>query len=160
MGQSDPRQLGRSTDAHVSNAAIGSRKCCIRAHTCYLSSEGGEERQSRLPCVRCVQRVFRKSATPSRASNDPNAPSGERRQVTALFVDMVGFTAISERLGAEGTFALIQPIYELMARVVREQGGSVKDFTGDGVMALFGAPMLWKTHRCGPAAQDWQYMSA
>ena len=71
---------------------------------------------------------------------DPAAPSGERRQVTALFADMVGFTAISERLGEEGTFALIQPIYELMASAVREQGGSVKDFTGDGIMALFGVP--------------------
>jgi class 3 adenylate cyclase len=71
---------------------------------------------------------------------DPAPPSGERRQVTALFADMVGFTAISERLGEEGTFALIQPIYELMASAVREQGGSVKDFTGDGIMALFGVP--------------------
>ena len=53
---------------------------------------------------------------------------------------MVGFTAISERLGEEGTFALIQPIYELMAGAVKEQGGSVKDFTGDGIMALFGVP--------------------
>ena len=74
-------------------------------------------------------------ATPT----DPNAPSGERRQVTALFADMVGFTAISERVGEEGTFALIQPIYELMAGAVREQGGSVTDFFGDGIMALFGA---------------------
>src|SRR5580658_9264136 len=73
-------------------------------------------------------------------STKPTAPSGERRQVTALFADMVGFTAISERLGEEGTFALIQPIYELMARAAREQGGSVKDFTGDGIMALFGVP--------------------
>ena len=71
---------------------------------------------------------------------DPPAPSGERRQVTALFADMVGFTAISERLGEEGTFALIHPIYEMMTRSVREQGGSVKDFTGDGIMALFGVP--------------------
>jgi class 3 adenylate cyclase len=54
----------------------------------------------------------------------PTAPSGERRQVTVLFADMVGFTAISERLGEEGTFALIQPIYELMAGAVKEQGGS------------------------------------
>jgi class 3 adenylate cyclase len=60
--------------------------------------------------------------------------------VTTLFADTVGFTAIAERLGEEGTFALIQPIYELMAGAVKEQGGSVKDFTGDGVMALFGAP--------------------
>ena len=71
---------------------------------------------------------------------DLTAPSAERRQVTALFLDMVGFTAISEPLGEEGTFALIQPIYELMARAVREQGGSVKDFTGDSIMALFGVP--------------------
>ena len=70
----------------------------------------------------------------------PASPSGERRHVTALFADMVGFTAISERLGEEGTFALIQPIYELMASAVREQGGSVKDFAGDGIMALFGVP--------------------
>jgi class 3 adenylate cyclase len=73
-------------------------------------------------------------------STGPAVPSGERRQVTVLFADMVGFTAISERLGEEGTFALIQPIYELMAGAVKEQGGSVKDFTGDGIMALFGAP--------------------
>jgi class 3 adenylate cyclase len=71
---------------------------------------------------------------------EPAAPWGERRQVTALFADMVGFTAISERLGEEGVFALIQPLYQMMAGAVREQGGSVKDFTGDGIMALFGVP--------------------
>jgi class 3 adenylate cyclase len=47
---------------------------------------------------------------------------------------------VSEGLGEEDTFALIQPIYQMMASAVREQGGSVKDFTGDGIMALFGAP--------------------
>jgi class 3 adenylate cyclase len=82
-----------------------------------------------------LSRVGDPVATPT----DPSAPSGERRQVTALFADMVGFTAISERVGEEGTFALIQPIYELMAGAVREQGGSVTDFLGDGIMALFGA---------------------
>lgn len=72
--------------------------------------------------------------------SEPAKPSGERRQVTVLFADMVGFTAVAERLGEEDTYALIQPIYELMAGAVREQGGSVKDFTGDGIMALFGVP--------------------
>ena len=44
----------------------------------------------------------------------PSAPanlSGERRQVTVLFADMEGFTAIAEQLGEEATYALIQPIY-------------------------------------------------
>jgi class 3 adenylate cyclase len=76
---------------------------------------------------------------PVTTATDPNAPSAERRQITVLFADMVGFTAISERLGEEGTFGLIQPIYELLAGAVKEQGGSVKDFFGDGAMALFGA---------------------
>jgi class 3 adenylate cyclase len=59
-------------------------------------------------------------------------PIGRRRQATVLFADMVGFTAISERLCEEGTFVLVQPIYELLEAAVRAQGGSVRDFTGDG----------------------------
>ncbi len=107
---------------------------------CYRSS--GERRRAltgtdekRFNSLGSIQ-VSDARATPANSA----APSGERRQVTALFADMVGFTAISERLGEEGTFALIQPIYDLMTRAVREQGGSVKDFTGDEIMALFGAP--------------------
>src|SRR5216684_7240460 len=73
-------------------------------------------------------------------AREPAKASGERRQTTVLFADMAGFTAISERLGEEDTYTLIQPIYELMAAAVQEQGGTVKDFTGDGIMALFGVP--------------------
>ena len=80
------------------------------------------------------------SATPDMQRHSDDLP-GERRQVTVLFADMVGFTSISEQLGEERTYALIRPIYELMAAAVREQGGSVKDFTGDGIMALFGVPL-------------------
>ena len=47
------------------------------------------------------------------APPDPVQSPGERRQVTVLFEDMVGFTAISERLGEEGTYSLIQPINTL-----------------------------------------------
>jgi class 3 adenylate cyclase/tetratricopeptide (TPR) repeat protein len=54
---------------------------------------------------------------------------------------MAGFTAISERLGEEGTFSLMQSLSGLMAAAIREQGGTVKDFTGDGIMALFGVPV-------------------
>jgi class 3 adenylate cyclase len=79
-------------------------------------------------------------SSPGRSDPTRSAVPGERRQATVLFADIVGFTAISERLGEEGTYALVQPIYELMAAAVQEQGGTVKDFTGDGIMALFGVP--------------------
>ena len=64
---------------------------------------------------------------------------GERRQVTALFADMVGFVSISDRLGEEATFELIQQVYELLIAAIKEEHGWVRDFVGDGVMALFGA---------------------
>ena len=70
----------------------------------------------------------------------PPPPLGERRQVSVLFADMVGFTAISERLGEEGTFALVRMIQDKLAAAVREQGGTVSGFAGDSVMALFGVP--------------------
>jgi class 3 adenylate cyclase/tetratricopeptide (TPR) repeat protein len=64
---------------------------------------------------------------------------GERRQVTVLFADMVGFVEISERIGEDATFSMMRQIYELLTASIKDQGGWAKDFTGDGVMALFGA---------------------
>ena len=75
-----------------------------------------------------------------RASASVPTPVGERRQVSVLFADMVGFTAISERLGEEGTFAFVRLIYEKLTNAVLENGGSVRGFAGDGIMAVFGVP--------------------
>ena len=65
----------------------------------------------------------------------------ERRQVTVLFTDMVGFTSFSERSGEEAAFTLMRSLAKLMDEAVREQGGFVRGFTGDGIMAVFGAPV-------------------
>ena len=65
----------------------------------------------------------------------------ERRQVTVLFADMVGFTTFSERSGEEAAFTLMRSLSKLMDDAVREQGGAVQAFTGDGIMAVFGAPV-------------------
>jgi class 3 adenylate cyclase len=68
----------------------------------------------------------------------------ERRQVTVLFTDMVGFTSFSERSGEEAAFTLMQSLSKLMSEAVREQGGVVQSFTGDGIMAVFGAPVAFE----------------
>ena len=68
----------------------------------------------------------------------------ERRQVTVLFADMVGFTSFSERSGEEAAFTLIRSLSKLMDEAVREQGGFVRGFTGDGIMAVFGAPVAFE----------------
>jgi Adenylate and Guanylate cyclase catalytic domain len=74
------------------------------------------------------------------AGASPLTPLGERRQVSVLFADMVGFTAISERLGEEGTFVFVRTVYDKLAAAVRQEGGTVRGFAGDSIMALFGVP--------------------
>ena len=68
----------------------------------------------------------------------------ERRQITVLFADMVGFTAFSDRAGEEAAFALMGSLRPLMDDAVREQGGVVQTHTGDGIMAVFGAPAAFE----------------
>ena len=68
----------------------------------------------------------------------------ERRQVTVLFTDMVGFTTFSERSGEEAAYTLMRSLSKLMGEAVREQGGVVQGFTGDGIMAVFGAPVAFE----------------
>src|SRR5439155_17349630 len=65
----------------------------------------------------------------------------ERRVVTALFADLVGSTAITERLDAEETKLIIGDAIARVIRVVETYGGTIKDLAGDGVLALFGAPI-------------------
>ena len=68
----------------------------------------------------------------------------ERRQVTVLFTDMVGFTTFSEKSGEEAAYTLMRSLSKLMDDAVREHGGVVQSFTGDGIMAVFGAPVAFE----------------
>jgi class 3 adenylate cyclase/tetratricopeptide (TPR) repeat protein len=66
---------------------------------------------------------------------------GERRTVTVLFADAAGFTPISERLGEEQVYSLMQGCFARMMDAVHRYDGTVTQFLGDGIMALFGAPI-------------------
>ena len=68
----------------------------------------------------------------------------ERRQITVLFADLVGFTTFSDRSGEEASFNLMRQLAKLMEEAVHEQHGVVQGFTGDGVMAVFGAPIAFE----------------
>jgi class 3 adenylate cyclase/tetratricopeptide (TPR) repeat protein len=61
-----------------------------------------------------------------------------------LFADMVGFTTFSERSGEEAAFTLMRSLSKLMDEAVRDEGGIVRGFTGDGIMAVFGAPTAFE----------------
>jgi class 3 adenylate cyclase len=66
---------------------------------------------------------------------------GEKRQVTVMFCDMEGFTPLSEKLGPEGVYTLMDRVYETLIHKVNAYEGTVNELTGDGIMALFGAPI-------------------
>jgi class 3 adenylate cyclase len=66
---------------------------------------------------------------------------GERKQVTVMFCDMEGFTPLVERLGPEEAYSVIDQVYEILIHKVHDYEGTVNEMTGDGIMALFGAPI-------------------
>jgi class 3 adenylate cyclase len=68
-------------------------------------------------------------------------PGVERRIVTVIFVDLVGFTARAERLDPEEVQAVLTPYHERVRREIESFGGVVEKFIGDAVMGLFGAPL-------------------
>ncbi len=71
---------------------------------------------------------------------------GERKQVTVLFADVSGFTALSEKLDPEEVRTLINKCFEIIIEEVHGYEGTINQFTGDGVMALFGAPLALEDH--------------
>ena len=67
--------------------------------------------------------------------------AGQRRQVTVVFVDLSGYTHLSEKIDSEELYELVQTCTKMFANDVYKYDGIVDKFTGDGLMALFGAPI-------------------
>jgi len=112
-------------------------------------------------CHACAHPVAAGESTPARfASPEAYTPKhlaekiltskstleGERKQVTVLFVDVSGFTSLSERLDPEEVHRFMTRTFELMLAEVHRYEGTVNQFLGDGIMALFGAPIAHEDH--------------
>jgi class 3 adenylate cyclase len=74
------------------------------------------------------------------------ALEGERKQVTVLFCDLAGSTTIAERLGPDARHALVGRFFDVVLAEVHRYEGTVNQFLGDGIMALFGAPVAHEDH--------------
>ena len=86
--------------------------------------------------------AFDSSATPG-APTPTAAPAlpEERRQVTVLFADLSGYTAVAERMDPEAVKSLVDRSLRRLGDEVTRFGGTVDKYIGDNVMALFGAPV-------------------
>src|SRR6202171_1466372 len=84
----------------------------------------------------------------------------ERKVVTVLFADLVGFTTRAETMDPEDVRALLSPYYARLRSELERFGGTVEKFIGDAVMALFGAPVAHEDDperavRAALAIRDW-----
>ena len=74
------------------------------------------------------------------------AMEGERKQVTVLFADVKGSLALAERVGPEPWHRILDRFFRILADGVHRFEGTVNQYTGDGMMALFGAPLAHEDH--------------
>ena len=74
----------------------------------------------------------------------PNGLSlgGEKRVVTIMMTDLRGFTSIGERLPAEGVVKMLNIYLEVMTEIILRYEGTIDEFIGDAILAIFGAPIL------------------
>ncbi len=78
---------------------------------------------------------------PAAAPGTTGVFAGERKQVTVMFADVTGFTSMSEKLDPEDVHGIMNRCFEVLVREVHRYEGTINQFTGDGIMALFGAPI-------------------
>ncbi|WP_082358333.1 ATP-binding protein [Shimia sp. SK013] len=84
--------------------------------------------------------MFKPMEHAAETSKMPESRRAERRIASVLFTDMVGYTATVEGLGAEKAVHFTRALHELLTKVVEENGGTVRGFAGDSIMAIFGIP--------------------
>jgi class 3 adenylate cyclase/tetratricopeptide (TPR) repeat protein len=125
-------------------AQTGSRKFCggcgARLHARCPSCGATSPAADRF-CGDCGTALPRLDAAGSAARGEGVPEATERRVVSVLFVDLVGFTAYAESRDAEDVRAMLSRYFEAAAEAVARHGGMVEKFIGDAVMAVWGTPV-------------------
>src|SRR3954449_3293389 len=115
------------------------RKFCLEcgsALTGACPSCGSANEPNAKFCGQCGTRLEPAAAPPTRAG-----PAAERRVVSVMFADLVGFTRPSEARDAEEVRELLSRYFDAARHLVDRYGGTIEKFIGDAVMAVWGAPV-------------------
>ena len=92
-------------------------------------------------CTECGTSVEADAPAPEVAAPAPAGPETERRLCSVLFVDLVGFTPLSEGRDPEEVRELLSRYFDIARIVVTRYGGTIEKFIGDAVMAVWGTPV-------------------
>jgi class 3 adenylate cyclase len=117
---------------------------------------GAELRPTAKFCDECGAPTAGSTPQPKRPAQ---TAAGARKVVTIVFADLIGSTALHERVDAESARRLMERYYDALRAAVEEHGGTVVKLLGDGVMAAFGVPQVAEDDavravRAGVAMQD------
>ena len=121
----------------------GAKFCarCGSALTLNCAACGTAYRKGDLFCMECGSSLGGTPASAAGVVSQPReTPAAERRLVSVLFADLVGFTSLSESRDAEEVRELLSRYFEACRRLISLYGGSVEKFIGDAVMAVWGTP--------------------
>lgn len=116
------------------------RFCYRCGHSLARPSEPAPKESSFEAKLEKIQRYLPKGLT-EKILSQRDKIEGERKQVTVMFCDMEGFTPLVEKLGPEKAYTIMDQVYEILIHKVHDYEGTVNEMTGDGIMALFGAPI-------------------
>ncbi|HUS25600.1 MAG TPA: adenylate/guanylate cyclase domain-containing protein [Candidatus Binatia bacterium] len=107
-------------------------------------------------CNQCGQKLDAGAPAPQRAYTPKHlaekifrsrgAMQGEKKRVTVLFADIKGSTRLAEQAGAEAWHGILDRFFQILSEGVHRYEGTVNQYTGDGIMALFGAPIAHEDH--------------
>ncbi len=120
--------------------AVGARANFCPACGVDLRNAAGSDRPPSLPHAYTPRHLAEKTLSSKRAIE------GEMKQVTVLFADVANYTALADMLGPEEIHYVMKQLFELLLKEVHRFEGTVNQFLGDGIMALFGAPIAHEDH--------------
>ena len=118
----------------------GSKFCGDCGHNLALPSEARRKELTFDEKIAKIQKYLPKGIT-EKILSQRDKIEGEKRQVTVMFCDMKGFTPLADKLSPEDVYGIMDQVYEILIQKVHDYDGTVNEMTGDGIMALFGAPI-------------------
>jgi len=126
----------------VAVAVLVRQRTQARTLSAQLEAAALEQQRLQQSCAR-----FAPAYVIDRIATDGIESSAERKEITALFADIVGYTSLSERLDAPVLAKLLNGYYQRMSDAISAHRGHVSTFLGDGILAYFGAfePNPWQS---------------